>query len=709
MDIDKRGRRAAMAVSAGILLGAFTMPVAHATPDTDTTSSATDGAPAARAAQRSVGTPGRQPARGSRGGAAHVATPVVAAVDDGALEGRRNEAPVLPAAAQAPSATAAVPEPAAVAPVAPPVGDPVVATADSNNVLAPVALSMPDVPASGSDVPALSVAGTIATPAVAAQPARLVIAPAPEAVGGADALAGGSGTPLPSALAWTVLAAARNEVGRRAVVSPAATLPAQTTSAPAVQPVGQYVSPLGTPEQLAAEAAAMETVHTLPMLVMKGVLNLAWRIIGGIQYGQVGGPDKENLAALSQAVDEWAMGTGFQLMILNSNQPTIVTQVAPPHQWYGLDVTGSRILYDNPDTIYRFVGVNYASQYVITGRLPERDPQASFSVLTGTTGTTVAVLNGDQLELGPDRNFVITVSGAAAAPGEKNHLQITPDTTLIAIRDTLSEWDIQEPMSLAIHRVAGPPDSLFSQIGGFAIPFIGPLVSQSHFLTALVSLIPPLPYVPPIVRGSIASLLMLRGIGQESVYIKVATEDPVTGKTKAPNVFTDPASNASFLATQLQSPGYFQLADDQALVLTIRPNNAGYFDVPVTNDWTITKNYWDEQTSLNNAQALPNPDGSYTLVVSPTEPVLAGGSSVWNWVSTGGLNQGTMAIRFQELDLNNPVTPTVSSQVVSLADLASVLPVGTVRVTPAERAAQIEARKVGFNRRFAPYPQTSLA
>ena len=51
-----------------------------------------------------------------------------------------------------------------------------------------------------------------------------------------------------------------------------------------------------------------------------------------------------------------------------------------------------------------------------------------------------------------------------------------------------------------------------------------------------------------------------------------------------PNVFTDPQSNASFLSTQLQSAGYFQLADDQALVLTINPNNADYFSVPVTND-----------------------------------------------------------------------------------------------------------------------------
>lgn len=481
--------------------------------------------------------------------------------------------------------------------------------------------------------------------------------------------------------------------------------PAPAADTSTVQPSGQAVSPLGTPEQIEVEKTAQRTQKTLPVAVSKAVLRTAWRATAAKQYSLIGGPDKANLAALGQAVDEWAMASAFQVQILDSNQPTIVTQVAPPHQWYGQNVDGSRILYDNPDTIYRFTGVNYASRYVITGRLPENDPQASFSVLTGTTGTTSAVLEADKLELGPDRTFVITVSGDPALPGQKNHLQITPDTTLIAIRDTLADWNIEEPMTLAIQRTAGPPNSLFAQFGGFALPGIGPAVAKSPALTKLVSVIPPLPATPPPVRGLLASVLMLRGLSEEADYIQVATVDAATGERRQPNVFTDPTRNASFLATQLQSAGYFNLADDESLVLTIRPNNAGYFSAPVTNDWTITGNYADQQTSLNNAQAKRNPDGSYTLVVSPNEPVLGDGTSVWNWISTGGLNQGTMAIRFQRIDGADPHQPTVTSQVIKTADLASVLPNGTVYVTAAERTAQLTSRKAGFNRRFAPYPQ----
>jgi len=175
----------------------------------------------------------------------------------------------------------------------------------------------------------------------------------------------------------------------------------------------------------------------------------------------------------------------------------------------------------------------------------------------------------------------------------------------------------------------------------------------------------------------------------------LATTDSATGELRPPNVMTQPASNAEFLANQLQSNGYFQLADDEALVLTIDPASAGFFTVPVYNDWTITDDYWNEQTSLTNDQAVPNGDGTYTMVVSLTDPGVA------NWVSTGGLNQGLISMRFQNLDPDSPDLPSVQSEVVKLADLPGDLPA----VTPEERIAQLDARLAGFNKRWAPYLQ----
>jgi hypothetical protein len=505
-------------------------------------------------------------------------------------------------------------------------------------------------------------------------------------------------TPPEPPTLWTLLGFVRREIGE--VSDPAAARTgAATVSTSLVEPTASVTasSPLGTQQQLDAEALAAQTANTLPVQIMKLLLQLSFFGSANQLFSSVGGPDQQNLNQLRAAVDEYAMAAAFQQQILNSNDPTVVMQVAPPHTWYGSDVPGSRILYDNPDTIYRFMGVNAASTYVIRGQFNGPVPaETTFSVLTGLSGNTTQVLSGRDLDINPDGSFTITVSRAPAAPGEKNHLQLPNDATLIAARNTLSDWNTQQPMSLSIERVSGPPNSLFSQLGGFAIPFIGPLVVSNPLLTTLVSLIPPLPYVPPILRGAVTAVIMALGIQREAQYMAIATTDPQTGQRIPPNVMKSPTRNAEFLATQLQSAGYFQLADDQALVLTIDPGDAGYFVVPVTNDWTITDNYWDQQTSLNDAQAVKNSDNkTYTIVISPTDP------GVTNWVSTGGLNQGTISIRFQDLPANPTNLPTVTSEVVNIDQLPADIP----RITPADRALQLAERKAGYNNRFAPFPQ----
>ncbi|WP_234897789.1 hypothetical protein [Mycolicibacterium vanbaalenii] len=474
----------------------------------------------------------------------------------------------------------------------------------------------------------------------------------------------------------------------------------QYTSVSVDNALSNQVSPLGTPEQIAREQIAMQTAKSLPVAFMKLILRLGFLSAANKQFALVGGPDAANREALTRAIDEYALAAAFQQQILNPMDPAVVTQVAPPHSWYGLDVGGSRLLYDNPDTIYRFMPVNKTSEYVITGRLYDGIPaDITFSVLEGTAGTTSTILSLSDLEVDEDGTFVITVSGESAAPGQTNHLQLTSRSTLIAARDTLGDWTIEDPMGLAVHRVSGPRNSLFAQLGGFVL--LGGLVNDSPLLTSLVSVIPPLGIAESRpVRGMLTALLLLvRGANEQAKYMALATTDPDTGELRAPNVLTQPASNAEFLANQLQSNGYFQLADDEALVLTIDPGNAGFFTAPVYNDWTITDDYWNQQTSLNNDQAVANLDGTYTLVVSVADPAVA------NWISTGGLNQGIISMRFQDLDPESSDTPGVQSVVVKLEDLDEHLPAGTVYVTAAERAAQLATRKAGFDKRWAPYPQ----
>ncbi len=460
-------------------------------------------------------------------------------------------------------------------------------------------------------------------------------------------------------------------------------------------------SPLATQDQIDAETLATQIVNTPIMALAKWLLKLSWQASAENLFGTI---DAENMAQLDRAVDEYALQAALELQLLNPNDPHVIQQVMPPHTWFNETFGGARILYDNPDTIYRMIGVNASSSYVITGRFSGPEPaDTTFSVLTGLTGATADVLTARDLVRNADGSFTITVD-STPADGRPNHLQLPSDATLIAARNTLSDWNTQVPMSLSIERVGGPPNNLFSQLGFYDFPVIGPLFSSTPILSQLLSLVPPLNPMPLWLQATETAIVSMLGLFMEPQYMTVAATDADTGEPRPANTLSTPAHNASFLANQLQSAGHFQLADDEALVITIDPGSARYFNVPVTNVWTVTDNYWDQQTSLNNVQAVHEIGQPYTLVLSPTEPCTDAGC-VANWVSTGGLNQGTLSIRFQDIDLDNYVAPTVLARVIKLSKLDEELPPGTEYLTPEERAEVLAARKAGYDQRYAPYVQ----
>lgn len=464
---------------------------------------------------------------------------------------------------------------------------------------------------------------------------------------------------------------------------------------PAVAATTSTVNPLATQDQLAAEELATRIVDTPIIKGAKVVLKVAWVATAYRDFARVGGPDRQNLAQLDQAVDEYALQSALELQLLNPNDPKVIQQVMPPHTWYGQSFGGARILYDNPDTIYRMIPVNNASTYVIKGQFDTTNMPAdtTFSVLTGLTGTTTEVLTVDDVDTNSDGTFQIIADSSPTEPGQRNHLQLPEGATLVAARNTLGDWNTEQPMSLTVDRVGGPPDNLFSQLGFYDIPAIGPLLAGNTVIAPLVAAVPPLSRPPLALQAAETAIVMALGIVMEPQYMAVATTDPATGALRPPNQLSEPAHNASFLATQLQSAGYFQLADDEALVIRIDPGNAGYFSVPVTNDWTVTNNYWDQQTSLNDSQAVRNDDGTYTIVVSPTDPGVA------NWVSTGGLHQGTLSIRFQDLDPASPAAPAVDARVVKVSALTDEYP-ELASQQDYDRAAQIAARQTGYARRY---------
>jgi hypothetical protein len=137
--------------------------------------------------------------------------------------------------------------------------------------------------------------------------------------------ANGPVTPPQPPMLWAMLGWVRRELGH--VFAPATQTASSTIAATSLM----ATSPLGTQQQLTAEQVATRTVETLPVQLMRLVLRFGFLSAAQKNFELVGGPDAANIAALNDAVDEYAMGAAFQQQLLNSMDPTVVMQVAPPH------------------------------------------------------------------------------------------------------------------------------------------------------------------------------------------------------------------------------------------------------------------------------------------------------------------------------------------------------------------------------------------
>lgn len=463
------------------------------------------------------------------------------------------------------------------------------------------------------------------------------------------------------------------------------------------------INPLATPQELEFEKRVARIVNSPLVQLAKIVLKIAWPMTAKKFFANVNGPDQTNLDQIDAAINSFAAFAAMTSLNRDPYNPKINPNELPQHTWYGVTGRDIRALYDNPDTTYRIIPMSSDSVYVVTGKFitGHMPVDTTFSVLVGTDGKTASTLSASDLDIAPDGSYTITLDSNPTAPGQKNHIQLPSGATGIVVRDTLLDWDTETATQLSVQRVSGPADNVFHELGLTSLPVVGRALQEIGAALARVG-VARSGSLPEVYYNAYAALITLvsGAVWYQQRWAGLTTTDPSTGELRPPNELSQPASAGSdTLATQLQSLGYFQLNDGQTLVVTVDPGNAGYFVVPVTNEWTVTNNYWDYQTSLNNSQAVANPDGTYTFVISKTDPGVA------NWVSTGGLDQGTLFLRFQALDPNSTDKPAVSAQVVPIDGLGTVLPPTTVYVTPEERAAQIASRQAGFNRRFAPYPQ----
>jgi hypothetical protein len=134
------------------------------------------------------------------------------------------------------------------------------------------------------------------------------------------------------------------------------------------------------------------------------------------------------------------------------------------------------------------------------------------------------------------------------------------------------------------------------------------------------------------------------------------------------NTMVPPRLTPGGLATQYSSVGHFDLAPDQALIITLPVTDAPYLGFQLGSLWYISLDYINHQTSLNGTQAQADPDGKIRMVVSDANP------GVTNWVETLGHRKGYLQFRWQRVsrELAEADGPTV--ELVDVEKVAAALP-----------------------------------
>jgi hypothetical protein len=326
----------------------------------------------------------------------------------------------------------------------------------------------------------------------------------------------------------------------------------------------------------------------------------------------------------------------------------IVERSDPLHpQLFTLQDEYRKLLVDNPDVHYLFCVLDDSRSYRLVGR---RGECAYLGMTFGTafgqgpvggrTGTQTQT-HIDEFDLGPGGEVDILIAPADKMPDPRprNSVILEPGTAQLAIRETHFEKTPARMSRLRMELVPEPGELIPPPL--LTVEELAPkLEFAAMFLTFVGS-------TALQMWHDAASNLNTFGGQAGSAHIE-AQDDEVRSHTNAEMTYHG---------------GRFRLQPGEALVITVHEPERPflYWGLTLASPWMESFDYRYTTTNLNNKRATRSSDGSWRLVLAPTDP----GPGIDNWLDTGGRLEGYMIVRWVLAD--GPPHPT--TEVVALADL----------------------------------------
>ena len=325
----------------------------------------------------------------------------------------------------------------------------------------------------------------------------------------------------------------------------------------------------------------------------------------------------------------------------------------------------ARIGWDNPDNPYLAFAVRGDHSYRLRGNTTNFD-LVTINVYSGMLGhtpvsdiRTISSIASDDLDVDENGDFFLTLG---PEPAEGNWLELEPDAYIVVIRRLVSDWEktdegLWEVVNLTTsgRGSARPtPESVARALDNAA--------TQARDLRELLT-----------IAHRITFQLALR-----------------------PNEVSEPAETDPNLPMadpfQAASRGWFQLEEDEALLVEAPAADCRYTNIQLANPWMESLDYASHQSSLNHRTSHVDADGRVRYVISLRDP------GVQNWLDTAGWTEGSLCARWTHCT----AYPTgIAARLIRLDELDRHLPADTPKVDPAERARAIAARQAAISRRYA--------
>jgi hypothetical protein len=313
------------------------------------------------------------------------------------------------------------------------------------------------------------------------------------------------------------------------------------------------------------------------------------------------------------------------------------------------------IFQPNADTIYKTAMIDGAGSYRIHGErggvrmfvLAQLGPD---TIRTGQHSPALFQYDFDTLKLDKDGHFDVIVSQTRPEGHQGDWWELSPKAEKFMVRIVGCDWGDEREPRFGIDRLDVPP-------------------SKGRHGAADLS----------------ARLAELPAIAWNCAHMFTDHVDKLVQQGLLNQLKVVDFSNMTGLSRQSYYEGAYELADDEALISSVKvPREVGYWSLILTNEIFETTDWYNNQSSLNDAQAHLDHDGVFRAVISARDP------GVPNWLDTAGYAKG--AIQGRWFDTDERPTPTLIK--VKLVDVRKSLPAETPHISPAEREASIRARRI---------------